>query len=270
MKYQIGDFSKISQLSVKTLRYYHECGLLEPTIVDESSGYRYYNERSLEKVKIINELKDLDFSLKDIKAIVANYNDDSELLVVLRHKALEVGQKITRYEEIHKKLELLINQEEEFKMMNKSNEIIIKDIPNILIATIRFKGKYSEVGPYFAKLMRTCGRYCNGAPFCLYYDAEYKDDHADIEAGVPVRQAVNNAEISSRTLPGGKILTKIHQGPYETIGESYKVMIDYLNSTQTKTVLPHREIYLKGPGLILPRSPKKFVTEIQMMIECEE
>ncbi|MEN8905119.1 MAG: MerR family DNA-binding transcriptional regulator, partial [Clostridiales bacterium] len=45
MKYQIGDFSKISRLSIKTLRYYHEIGLLCPVIVDKNTGYRYYNEK---------------------------------------------------------------------------------------------------------------------------------------------------------------------------------------------------------------------------------
>jgi DNA-binding transcriptional MerR regulator len=267
VKYQIGDFSKISRLSVKTLRFYHECGLLEPSEVDDSSGYRYYTEKSLEKVRVIQVLKELDFSLKEIKTIVETDTDDSELLDFLHKKADEVRRKIIRYAEIQEKLALFIRQEEEFAMTNQSNEMVIKDIPDILIASIRFKGIYSEVSGIFGKLMRHCGRYCNGIPFCLYYDADYKDDDADIEVCIPVKQAVNTGDITSRKIQGGKALTKIHQGPYETIGESYKVIFDYVNSTHMKIALPHREVYLKGPGLILPRNPKKFVTEIQMVIE---
>lgn len=63
MRYQIGDFSLISRLSIKTLRYYHECGLLEPSFVDSESGYRFYDQNCLERVRIINELKELGFSL---------------------------------------------------------------------------------------------------------------------------------------------------------------------------------------------------------------
>ena len=267
MPYQIGDFSKIARLSIKTLRYYHECGLLEPVAVDESSGYRYYSEKSLEKAKIITELKALDFSLPEIKAILDNYHDDAEIVDFLQHKAVEVAQKIRRYEAISDRLALLIKREEELKMNNQHNDLVVKTIPDLLIASIRFKGQYSAVGPVFGKLMRACGRYYNGTPFCLYYDAEYQDTDADIEACVPVKQAVNTTEIASRLLTGGQALTKIHQGPYSSIGESYKALIDYLHTSSTKTVLPHREVYLKGPGLISPRSPKKFVTEIQMMME---
>jgi len=99
MGYQIGDFSIISRLSIKTLRYYHECGLLEPAFIDETSGYRYYDQSCLERVKIINELKELDFPLKDIKEILDHCQDDAELINYAINKSGEIQEKIERYDE---------------------------------------------------------------------------------------------------------------------------------------------------------------------------
>ena len=167
------------------------------------------------------------------------------------------------------KLEAFILQtrqvEEEKIQMNQ--EIIIKEIPEILIASIRFKGKYQDVSEAFRNLFKNYGRYCNGAPFSLYYDNDYKEDDADIEACVPVKTVVESEGIKCRKLAGGKAVTVIHHAPYETLGQSYQLIFDYLNENHRQISIPYREVYLKGPGLILPRSPKKFVTEIQVLLE---
>jgi effector-binding domain-containing protein len=77
-------------------------------------------------------------------------------------------------------------------------------------------------------------------------------------------------DIHIRKLKGGKAITVIHKGAFETLGESYKILIDHLNENRLKIQSPSREVYLKGPGIILPRNPRKFVTEIQMLLERKE
>lgn len=267
--YQIGDFSLISRLSIKTLRYYHECGLLEPSLIDPESGYRYYDEKCLERVRTIQELRNLDFSIKEIKEILDNCQDDSELLDYMSNKQSEISRKIANYENMDKKLAAFIKQTrqtEEVHEMNKSADIVIKDIPDVLIASIRFRGQYQDAGTYFSKLFKQCGRHTNGSPFFLYYDTDYKEEDADIEACVSVKAPVENDGIKSRVLKGGQAITIVHKGPYDTLGDSYKQLIDYAIRTGLKTIIPSREIYLKGPGMILPRSPKKYITEIQMLV----
>ena len=64
--YKIGEFAKITNLSVKTLRYYNEIGLLLPEEVDIYSGYRYYGDRNLEEIRIIKQLKEAGFTLDEI------------------------------------------------------------------------------------------------------------------------------------------------------------------------------------------------------------
>jgi hypothetical protein len=66
-----------------------------------------------------------------------------------------------------------------------SNEIITKEIPDMLIASIRFKGKYSDIGREIGNLYKYCGRYAVGKPFSLYYDEEFRKDDADKETAFP-------------------------------------------------------------------------------------
>lgn len=267
MEYQIGDFSRISRLSVKTIRYYHEYGLLNPTTIDDESGYRYYDESCLERASVISELKALDFSLKEIKDILDNCSDDSEIVDYMIRKSDEIKQKMKKYEEIQIRMKSFIEQQKETKILNEDSRIVIKDLHDVLIASIRFKGRYDEAGKTFGRIFKACGRSSCGAPLSLYYQSEYMEDDADIESCVPVMKEINKEGINSRVLKGGRAITIIHRGPYETIGMTYKVITDYINKNNMHVKLPSREMYIKGPGVILPGNPRKFLTEIQMILE---
>ena len=68
----IGAFSKISNVTTKTLRYYDEIGLLKPEVVDERTGYRYYSARQFERMNTIKYLRTLNMPLDKIKAFFEN------------------------------------------------------------------------------------------------------------------------------------------------------------------------------------------------------
>ena len=80
--YKIGEFSKLTNLSIRTLRYYNEIGLLIPEEVDIYTGYRYYGDNNLYQVKVIELLKNAGFTLDEIIANQNNYTDD----IILKHK----------------------------------------------------------------------------------------------------------------------------------------------------------------------------------------
>ena len=82
MKMHIKEFAKLTGVSVRTLHYYDEIGLLKPSTVDEKNGYRFYDEQSLERMQEILFYRELDFSLKDIQAILSSHDYD-------KHRALE-------------------------------------------------------------------------------------------------------------------------------------------------------------------------------------
>ena len=78
MKLQIKEFAELTGVSVRTLHYYDEIGLLKPSYVDEQNGYRFYNENSLERMQEILFYRELDFSLKSISEILASPNYDKQ------------------------------------------------------------------------------------------------------------------------------------------------------------------------------------------------
>ena len=89
MLYRIGEFAQFCGLSVKTLRYYDEIGLLKPVKVDEFTGYRYYSEKQLDDVELIKMFKSCSFSLDEIVANWGNFNT-----AVIRNKKNELLNQI--------------------------------------------------------------------------------------------------------------------------------------------------------------------------------
>lgn len=72
---KIGDFSKLSRISIRMLRHYDEIGLLKPDEVDDFTGYRYYSENKLPQAGLIQALKELGFGLSAIGEILKQYDD---------------------------------------------------------------------------------------------------------------------------------------------------------------------------------------------------
>ncbi len=268
MRFSIGEFSRITALTIKSLRLYHEKELLIPAEIDEFTGYRYYNETNYEAARTIKILKELDFSLAEIKEILEDCKDEMELVTFLEKKILDVEQKIHQYAKISRSIKLILQREKESAMkINGEFEIEEKEIETILIAGYRMKGKYQEMGKGFGILGKEMGRHINGKAMTLYYDNEYKETDANFEVCFPVRKGKDVAGISVRELKGGKAVCLIHKGPYENLSESYKKLYAYLNEKDCKTIIPSREIYLKGPGMIFKGNPKNYLTEIIVLVE---
>jgi DNA-binding transcriptional MerR regulator len=265
--YSIGEFSKITGLTVKTLRFYQEQGLLEPTHVDEQSGYRYYAADKLEPARLIVQLRALEFSVEDIRAILATLADGGDITPQLQQHRSALSKQAKHYRELQRKLDQFIAQEEKPSMSHKTYQIEEKRVPAMLVAGIRMQGKYMECGKAFGQLGRKCGRHINGAPLMLIYDTEYKESDADFEPCMPLRKAIAAPGVNVRDLDGGDCITLLHEGPYEELGRSYQRLLDYVHAKQLEVLLPTREVYLKGPGMIFRGNPQKYLTEIQMLVK---
>lgn len=268
--FSIGEFSRITGLSIKTLRHYHEKGLLAPPLVDERSGYRYYNPQSVERARVITQLRALDFGLAEIAGMLEGSADEADILYYLEGQKQTIERQMRRQRGIVSALEQIIRKEKEAKraMEDAKAEVTEKRLEPLLCAGVRMQGKYSECGKGFARIGRALGRFLCGKPFCLYYDGEYREEDADFEACFPVKQgAQGKDEIAVRELPGGQCVALLHQGPYEELGRSYEKILGYIQDKGYKPQLPSREVYIKGPGMIFRGNPKKYLTEIQILIE---
>ncbi|MCP4499654.1 MAG: MerR family transcriptional regulator [Deltaproteobacteria bacterium] len=264
----IGELSKTVQLTVKTIRLYQEKGLLEPTVVDDQTGYRYYDHSAVERARSIKVLRALDFSLADIAVLLEEASSGSNLAALLQTQRDKIDGKLKKFQGIQQSLDLILKQERELTM-NKDEQtfkVEEKNVDDILIVGIRGKGVYEDSGERFSKLGRLAGRHMKGAPLNLFYDAEYKAEDADFESCFVVKKKVEHDDVECRVLPGGRCLSLIHKGAYDTVGRSYAALFQAIREQGLEPQLPSREVYVKGPGMIFKGNPAKYLTEIQVLV----
>ncbi len=151
-------------------------------------------------------------------------------------------------------------------MENTGFEVEEKQLDPLLIAGVRIQGKYSDCGNGFSQIGKKLGRFIAGKPFCLYYDSEYKEDDADFEACMPIKRKKEVDGISVRDLPGGRCFSLLHKGPYDDLGRSYARVLAHVRDLGLEVLLPTREVYIKGPGMIFKGNPKQYLTEIQIPV----
>jgi DNA-binding transcriptional MerR regulator/effector-binding domain-containing protein len=269
--FSIGEFSTISGITVRTLRFYHELGLLVPAKVDPATNYRTYDERNLETAKIIAALRGLEFSLEQIREILAECRDDQDALEQLERQQKLLTGKVRHYQAVLETINQLIEKErrarDDVKMASSAPTIQERDLEPILVAGIRMKGFYSDCGKGFATLGKTLGWQIAGKPLCLFYDGEYREGDANFEPCMPIRKLIASNGINVHELPAAHCITLLHHGPYEDVKSSYATLLKYVNERDYKVLLPTREVYLKGPGMIFRGNPTKYVTEIQLPVE---
>jgi DNA-binding transcriptional MerR regulator/effector-binding domain-containing protein len=266
--YSIGEFSQVSGLSVKTLRFYHEKGILVPSSVEETTGYRFYDSSKIEKARVIMRLRSMEFSIEDIATVLAECSDEADILNYLERQRNMLQQRIREDRDIVRSLDEIIASEKSAQQMLAKADFAAeeKSTEPMLIAGIRIKGKYSECGAIFGLLSKGIGRYICGKPLCLYYDGEYRDEDADFEPSFPIRKEISAPGISVRPLAGSRCLTLLHRGPYDQLGRSYAKILKDAEARKQKIALPTREVYIKGPGIIFKGNPKNYLTEIQLPI----
>jgi DNA-binding transcriptional MerR regulator/effector-binding domain-containing protein len=268
ISYSIGEFSKVTGLSVKTLRFYHEQGILVPTSVDEATGYRFYAPSKIEKARVIMRLRQMEFSIEDIATVFQDCDDEANVLNYLERQKSMLQQRIAEDRDIVRSLSEIIAREKEAQALLSGGNFAVqeKSIDPLLVAGIRMKGKYSDCGTGFARLGKAIGRHIAGKALCLYYDGEYREDDADFEPCFPIRREVSAEGISVHTLPGAKCLSLVHRGAYDQLGRSYSRILAEARRRTANLLLPTREVYLKGPGLIFKGNPKNYLTEILLPV----
>jgi effector-binding domain-containing protein len=268
--FKIGDFSRLSLVTVKTLRYYDEIGLLRPVKVDEFTGYRYYSAEQLPRLNYILALKDLGLSLDDITRLVKDSLTPSQMRDIFILKKAELRQRVEDEQKQLGRVErLLTHLEQEGKM--SEYQITTKKLEPQLIASVRQTlPSYADCGPVFGEIYKyLAGKFVfkpAGPPFMLYHDIEYKEKDVDIEVGVPISKAIKGSDrVKVYELPGAEIASAVYKGPYSGVNAAYQAVLAWCEANGYQLYGPTREIYFTNPGDI--KDPSQNVTEIQIPVK---
>lgn len=264
--FSIGEFSQATGLTVKTLRFYHEEGLLIPAYIDPHTGYRFYDRRQVEIARSIGFFRQMELSLADVKCLLAAIGDDEKHIVdVLRRHRDMLRVRMRQYRRALRQIDDFIEAEsQEVGMKPEDDAIQEKTLEPMRIAAIRMKGHYSDCGRAFGTLGRQLNRRISGKPMLLHYDAEYKEEDAEFEACMPVRQGKEIVGIVQRELPRATCVCLLHKGPYDQLSRAYAKVIKYVKERGYSIAMPTREVYLKGPGMIFRGNPRNYLTEVQI------
>lgn len=268
-QYRIGEFSRITGLTVKALRHYQEEGLLIPRWIDEETGYRYYDEEACDQACTIRTLRELGLSLQEIRPLIQGSPTDDQMMASLKLRLQQVQERIAADRILERQLTDLLTSEEARRDRAARSSALLAEEPVIresctdtTVIALRFRGSYSQIGRTIQRLSRAAGRHAAGPPFSLYYDTDYRDDQADIEVCLPVRQSVNGAGLTLRQWPGREAMVCTHVGPYSELGRSYRRLIDAVAAQGLALEPPFREEYIKGPGVLFRGNPATYRTKI--------
>jgi DNA-binding transcriptional MerR regulator/effector-binding domain-containing protein len=264
--FTIGEFSRITGLTVKTLRFYHEEGLLVPTSIDDQTGYRYYDASLVELARTIAFLKSLDFSLAEIKALLKD--DGGDLTAALERQRRVIDERIRRLKKARQSLDQFLNDQREGKRLMTHPEFQCeeKNVPAMKIAAVRMNAPYKDCGQGFSKIGKAFWNQIAGPALLLIYDMDYQEI-ANYETCMPIKSGQSRDGIEVRELPAGRCVALLHKGPYEQLSRSYEKALAYAKQKGYELTVPCREVYLKGPGMIFKGNQKNYLTEIQLMIE---
>ncbi|MDD3038738.1 MAG: MerR family transcriptional regulator [Bacteroides sp.] len=270
MKFKIGEFSKLCQVTVKTLRHYEEIGLLIPFEVDEWTGYRYYNISQLRQMNRIVYLKQLGFSLEEIGRLFEEGKDypGPELIEAKVERCKEEIERLIRRQTELAKLEDMLRKQE--KVMKKVFE---KSLPARVFATHRRKiDSYQElfnlcpnvIGPEMYRLGCECPapEYC----FTIEYNEEYGVD-IDIEYFEAVAQRKEDSElIKFKELPEVPVALCIsHYGAYEKMPETFAELYAYAEANGYEVSDRPRFCYIDG--IWNKESVEEWLTEIELPVK---
>src|SRR5215213_6064355 len=275
--FKIGDFSKLSCVSVKTLRYYDELGLLKPAHVDHFTSYRYYSADQLPRLNRILALKDLGFSLEQTMRLLEGALVPAQMREILRMKQAELQQHVqdaqARLIRVEARLRLI---EQEATM--PEYDVVLKQIEAKTVASAR------KVAPTFDE-MRQFAREVHSAleqhgimPIAptlnIYHHMGFLDRDMEIEVAAPVDAASNidialpsGERITSQVLPAVQAMACLtQQVTNDTIAAAYNAMGVWIQSNSYRIVGPSREICQP-----LDQSDKTgaFLIEIQFPVELE-
>jgi len=258
---KIGDFSKLSWISIRMLRHYDEIGLLKPAETDNFTGYRYYSAAQLPVANRINALKNMGFSL----AVIAEILNSDQLMKFLKIKLAETKEQT---EQMQNRLNLLqttiLRLEKDERIMKY--DVILKEIPKRYVASVReIIPRYEMEGMLWEKLMRETANVTFANPayaIAIFHDVE---EYKEIDVDVEIQESVigeykDTANVKFKTVEPIQIVSSTFKGGFEQIAEINECVANWITDNNYEFNGAMFNIYHISPAQ--DSNPENWVTEV--------
>jgi len=238
----IGEFSRLTHLTVKTLRRYHDLGLLVPDDVDRHTGYRRYGTEQVDDALLIGRLRGLDLPLAGIGQVLGAPTPTERDAVLAEHLR-RMERELDRTREIVSSLRELLQPA-------AALSVEYRTLPELSVLAVRDRVDRDAIeawcGDAFGRLYGALrGATPAGSAGATYADEFFTDGAGEVVAFVPVRP---DTLLESVRLPGGRFAVGLHAGPYTELDRTYAALGAHVAEHATVVPGPIREMYLIGPN----------------------
>lgn len=256
--FKIGEFSRLTHVSMKMLRHYDEIGLFKPAQVDRFTGYRYYSYDQLPRLNRILVLKGLGFSLDDIRQMLDGELSDAELRGMLRLRRAQVQRQAEDALETLRQIEVRLRQIEQEGNM-PANDILLKPVEPMTIAGARevvpspaqMRDRCIALNDLACALIDSAKLKSDGVSFALYYPSE---SGIDVEMAyaveAPQTPFVSTERAAVHTLPAVTVAYAVYDGSYDdfgAVGQLHGALSQWIADNGYRITGATREFYLRPP-----------------------
>ncbi|KMO73343.1 MerR family transcriptional regulator [Mycolicibacterium chubuense] len=246
VRVSIGDFAVMTSLSRKTLRHYHDIGVLAPVHVDSHTGYRFYDTSQVDHAHIIRRFRSLGMSIPDIKALLSTEDAAARTEIITTHlEQMEVQLQQTR-DTVGALRELL-------SPVATPAHVELHHKPALAVWSIGATIDVSEIDSWFAVTLRTlrdavetaAGTPLEVVPGGLYDRALFLESRGDATLFVPAPHSARPpADVRAEVLPPAEFAVLTHSGGHDGIDRSYGALGRYVNEHLISHQGPIREHYI--------------------------
>ena len=252
--YTIGQFSIMTKISKKTLRYYDEIDLLKPAKIDYENSYRYYDENSLLIAQQILIYRNCNMALEKIKEIINQPMNKNNLKQILETQLEYLNEKMIEIKQSQNILQSIINS-----LGNKKEESVqelLHDKSTILC--IRRRGNHNTIGEIISELFETAlknGLNVIGSHTIIWHtDKDFSEDSVDMEIFVPIESS-NDCNLQNiRNINKQKYCEIVHYGSMTTLSSSYAKIFTYIEKKGLRIAGPFEETFKSNRSFVDPQN----------------
>jgi DNA-binding transcriptional MerR regulator len=263
--FRIGDFSRLTQVTVKALRHYDQLGLLTPAQVDQETGYRYYSATQASRLNRILALKDLGLALDQIGQFLDADLSPEQLRALLLIKQRETRRHLEEERTRLARIEARLRQIEE--PARPAYDVVVKRSEAVRVASLRaILPERRAIRTLFAPLGAYRERHGLRVTdtTVIWHDPDFRETDVDVEATFATEDPLPpHADIRARVLPAAESLAcVVYQGPPEQTGRACRALLAWIEANDYRVAGPERVRALERGG-----DGQDSVAELQWPVE---
>jgi DNA-binding transcriptional MerR regulator len=257
----IGDFSLATHLSIKTLRYYHQIGLLQPAEIDPDTGYRYYSDDQLRTAQIIRRLRSLQMPVSEVKSVLGTSDTQTRNRVIVAHLD-RLGSELAVTRAAVTELRDLLDPPQSAMGISRrslpaSAAIAITEVVDHQTILPWWQGALAEL----QAVVRSEGLTPSGPPGGLYAGEIFHHGRGEATVFIPITGAGTTVgRATLLMLPASDLAVLTHHGSLTTLDATYSRLAAYAHRHEISVDGPVREHYLTG--YLDERDPGTWKTEV--------